>query len=253
MPGVHRLQHVERFFATHFAQDDTVRPHAQAVDQQVALLDLSFAFKIRRTGLHSRHVLLTKLQLGGIFDRHDAFVGGDECREDVEQRRLARARPPGNQDVEARPHAAGEQVHHGLRQRASGHEIVGAKRLLRELANREQRPVHRHRSDHRVDARAVRQARVHHRRGFVDSATGLRDDLLDNALQMSVVLELDRALRELPRALDVHQVGGRHEDVSNVGVLHQRLERAEAEHLVEHLVNEFLFVFLRRREVSFVD
>ena len=31
--GVHGLQHVEGFFSTHFADDDAVGAHAQAVDQ----------------------------------------------------------------------------------------------------------------------------------------------------------------------------------------------------------------------------
>ena len=34
---VHRLQHVQRFTATDFADDDAVRTHTQAVDQQFAL------------------------------------------------------------------------------------------------------------------------------------------------------------------------------------------------------------------------
>ena len=34
---VHRLQHVERFLAAHLAHDDPVRPHTQAVDQQLPL------------------------------------------------------------------------------------------------------------------------------------------------------------------------------------------------------------------------
>ena len=87
-------------------------------------------------------------------------------------------------------------------------------------------PVHRHRGDDRVDARAVGKARIHHGGRLVDAPARLRNDLLDDALQVGVVFELDRSLRQLPGALDVNQVGSRHQDVGDVGVLHQRFERA---------------------------
>ena len=37
VPRVHGLQHVERLFPAHLAHDNAVRPHAQAIDQQLAL------------------------------------------------------------------------------------------------------------------------------------------------------------------------------------------------------------------------
>jgi hypothetical protein len=36
--GVHRGQQVEAFGATDFAQDDAVGPHAQGVDDEVAVI-----------------------------------------------------------------------------------------------------------------------------------------------------------------------------------------------------------------------
>ncbi|MNZ97325.1 hypothetical protein D3C78_1165580 [compost metagenome] len=36
MAGVHGLQQVQHFAAAHFADDDAVGAHAQAVDEQVA-------------------------------------------------------------------------------------------------------------------------------------------------------------------------------------------------------------------------
>ena len=35
--GVHGLQHVERFGAARFADDDAVGPHTEGVDEQIAL------------------------------------------------------------------------------------------------------------------------------------------------------------------------------------------------------------------------
>ena len=71
--GVHRLQHVQRFLAADFADDDAVGTHTQAVDQQFALADGAVAFEVRRTGFQARHVRLLQLQFGRVFDGDDAF------------------------------------------------------------------------------------------------------------------------------------------------------------------------------------
>ena len=88
---VHRLQHVERLGAAHLADDDAVRPHAQAVAHEVALGDLAFAFDVRRPRFEAHDVRLLQLQLGRVLDRDDALVLRDEARQHVEQRRLAGA------------------------------------------------------------------------------------------------------------------------------------------------------------------
>ena len=82
----------------------------------------------------------------------------------VQQRRLAGAGSAGDQDVEARPDAAVEEVHGLRRERAEPDEVVGFEPPLGELPDREQRPGQRQRREHRVHAAAVGQARVHHGR-----------------------------------------------------------------------------------------
>ena len=74
MTGVHRLQHVERFFAADLADDDAIGPHTQGVDQQLALLDRALAFDVRRPRFEPGDVLLVELQFGRVFDRDDALV-----------------------------------------------------------------------------------------------------------------------------------------------------------------------------------
>ena len=56
--GVHRLQHVQRFFAADLADDDAIRPHTQRVDHQVALLDRALALDVRRARFQPHHVPL---------------------------------------------------------------------------------------------------------------------------------------------------------------------------------------------------
>ena len=62
--GVHGLEQVEGFRAADFADDDAFGPHTQAVLDQVAHLDLAFAFKIRRASFEANHVGLLQLELG---------------------------------------------------------------------------------------------------------------------------------------------------------------------------------------------
>ena len=52
--GVHGLQHVQRLFAAHLAQDDAVGTHAQGVDHQLALADGALAFQVGRAALQPR-------------------------------------------------------------------------------------------------------------------------------------------------------------------------------------------------------
>ena len=89
--GVHGLEHVERGGVADLADDDAVGPHAQRVADQVADRDLALALDVRRAGLEAQHVLLVQLELGGVLDRDDALVLGDERGEHVERRGLAGA------------------------------------------------------------------------------------------------------------------------------------------------------------------
>ena len=76
--SVHRLQHVEGLLAAHLTDDDAVRPHAQRVLQQVALRDRLPAVRaVIRARLQPHHVRLAQRQLGRVFDRDDALVGGN--------------------------------------------------------------------------------------------------------------------------------------------------------------------------------
>src|SRR5262249_28820916 len=68
MAGVHGLQHVKGFFATHLAHDDAVRAHTQTVDYQLALHDRTLTFYVGRTALQADYVTLLHLQLGGVLD-----------------------------------------------------------------------------------------------------------------------------------------------------------------------------------------
>ena len=59
--GIHGLQQVEGLGSAHLADDDTLRPHAQAVAHEVAHGDLTLAFEVRRTGLQPNGMGLLQL------------------------------------------------------------------------------------------------------------------------------------------------------------------------------------------------
>ena len=69
------------------------------------------------------------------------------------------------------------------------HQVVRLQAFGRKPADGQQRAVHRQRRDDGVDARAVGQARVHHRRAVVHAAADAADDAVDDAQQVRVVLE----------------------------------------------------------------
>ena len=91
MAGVHRLQHVERFFTAALTDDDPVRAHSQRVLQQIAHRDLAGAFKVCGTRLKPYDMRLLQLQFGRVFDRDSSLGAVDHARQRVEQRRLTGA------------------------------------------------------------------------------------------------------------------------------------------------------------------
>jgi len=89
--GVHGLQHVQRFLAADLAHDDPVRPHTEAVDQQLALPNSAISFEVGRARFQTDDVRLLQLQFGSVFDGHDALLAVDEGRKRIEQRGLTGA------------------------------------------------------------------------------------------------------------------------------------------------------------------
>ena len=69
--GVHGLQHVERLVAADLADDDAIGPHAQGVDDELALPDRALALDVGRPRLEPDDVPLPQHQLGGVLDGDD--------------------------------------------------------------------------------------------------------------------------------------------------------------------------------------
>ena len=154
----------------HLADHDPVGAHAQGISDQLADRNLALALDVGGPRLERDDVLLAKLELGGILDGDDPLVGGDEATrarsavvvlpEPVppETKMLSRpathARRKSNISAVRVPNS--DQVLHGQRLTANFRIVTG--------------PDEGERRDDGVDARAVGQPRIHHRRGLVHAA-----------------------------------------------------------------------------------
>ena len=246
---VHRLEHVERLRAACLTDDHPVGPHAQRVAHELADLDLALALDVRRAGLERAHVLLREPELLGVLDRHDAVVVGNERRHDVQERRLPGAGSARDHRVELPANARVEKVRDLRRQRPEVDEIVDGVGLLREPADRQERTADRHRVDHRVDARAVEQSGVDHRRRLVDAPADLADDLVDRPAQVVLVDELDIGALELAAPLDVDHLRAVHHDFGDARVVQEAVDRAVAERVVGDVLDQLRTLGGRERGV----
>jgi hypothetical protein len=165
----------------------------------------------------------------------------------VEQGRLPGAGPARHDDVAATRDGGRQEVEHRLRQRLAFDQILRAQLVLAEPPDRQRGAVERERVDDRVHARAVGQARVHHRARLVDAAADGADDPLDDLQQVPIVPEHRVGRFETPVPLDVDLVRPVDEDVGHRRVAQQRLERPEAEQLVDHVTDQALALLLAER------
>ena len=123
--------------------------------------------------------------------------------------------------------------------------VVERQPLAAELADRDQRAAERERRDDGVDAAAVGQARVDHRRRLVDAAADLGDHLVDDPAQVRLVVEPDVGLGEPAGALDPDVVRAVDHDLGHGVVGEEPLERAVAEDVVGDLERDPLPVVAR--------
>ena len=100
-----------------------------------------------------------------------------------------------------------------------------------------------------VDARAVRQAGVADRRGFIDPAADLADDALADIQELLIVAEADRGFLNLAGDFDVNRARAVHHDIGDVVAGEQRLERPVAEDVVADVVEQVLLLGDRHHDV----
>src|SRR5207237_1399408 len=99
--------------------------------------------------------------------------------------------------------------------------------ILAHLADGHRRTLDRQRRDDHVDAGAVGEAGVDHRRAFVDPAADAGDDARNDLHQVRVAVEFDGRPHHLVAALDVDLVRAVDHDVGDCLVGKQDFQRAK--------------------------
>src|SRR5262249_15024552 len=139
---------------------------------------------------------------------------------------------------ERRAHGgAGADTHRGPKRAAPG-EPLHREDPFGKFADRDQRPVHRDRPYRDIDPRTIGKTRVDHRRGFVDTTADTGNDLVDDAQQVRLILEMHLGRLQLSKSLDKTHLVGIDQNVGDGRVLEQRFDRAVPGHLIHNLVRE---------------
>ena len=134
--SIHRLEHVERFFAATFADDNSIGPHSQRVANKIARSNFASALDIGRAGLQPADMRLLELEFRRILNGDQTFAAGNIIRQRVQHRRLSAARAARDDRRNLASDSRGENVNHRLRQGSDFDEPLHCESALGELANR---------------------------------------------------------------------------------------------------------------------
>ena len=91
--------------------------------------------------------------------------------------------------------------------------------------------------DDGIDARAVRQAGINHRRAFIDPPSRVANDALDDMHQMGVIAKLGATFVQLATALYEHTIGADHKNVSDFLIGEERLKWSEPKDVIEYALH----------------
>ncbi len=158
----------------------------------------------------------------------------------VQERRLSGAGTAGDDHVQVRLHAPLEHLEDRARTAAERDEVLRRDRNGSEPADRDRGSVEGEGRDDRVEAASVREAGVDHRARLVDAPADGGHDAVDDLHEVAVVDELDVHALEPALLLDVDDLAPVDQDVGDLRVAEQGLERSETEDVVEDLFDEAL-------------
>ncbi len=139
--GVHRLQHVKRLRTTNLTDYDAIRPHTQAIADQVTLSHLTVTFDIRWPGLETHNMRLAQLQLGGVLDCDDSFVLGYETGKDIQHRRFTGTGTARYQDVQLCLHDRAQNFGNFGSERTELDQVFHLQQIHAKPANGHHRPI----------------------------------------------------------------------------------------------------------------
>ena len=162
--------------------------------------------------------------------------------QDVQKGGLAGAGAAGDEDADAGFHRGGEHFHHLRGDALQLHQLVGGQGAGAEAADGQGGPVERQRRNDGVDARAVGQAGIDHRRGLIHSAAHARHDAVDDLQQMAVVAKGRTDPLQQSALFNEDMVLVVDQNVGDLGIAEQGLQRSETEDFVEQVGLDLLLL-----------
>ena len=93
MPGIQKLEEVERLSPANLAEDDSVGPMAKGCFQEIPNRHRRQPV-LRLPGFKANEIVLSHVNLGGVLDQQNSFVLRNELSEDVQESRFATPVPP---------------------------------------------------------------------------------------------------------------------------------------------------------------
>ena len=169
--GVEGLEQVGGLGAAHLAHDDVIGTVAQGVAHEVA--DRHVAAR-EAPRLEAHAVVAAEPQLQRVLDRDDAAPGRQQRHQRVQERRLAGAGAPRDQDVAAAPERRPRPLGHRRGERPARRQLPDREGAAPEAADRD-RGARGGRGAADGDAGAVGEARVDDRRRRRVQPQGARD------------------------------------------------------------------------------
>ena len=231
--GVHRLQHIQRLRATTLADDNSVRPHPQRVDDQILNRHAPLAFDVRRTRFEANQVAMREPQFRRVLDGDDAFAFRDELADDIQQRGLAGTRAAGDNNVLLGAHGFFQKFSHRRGQTAVADQVFHGQLALGKFTDGQRWPVERDGRNDGVDAAAVGQTRIHARRRFVHATSERLDDAADDRHQMFVVVKPRAGFLE-PALLHKNAARAVDHDFGHGRVFQHRRDGAVGDEFIQH-------------------
>src|SRR5271165_1651899 len=98
MTRVEELQEIERLTAAYLAEDDPVWAMAEGRFQEVTDAHRRQVV-LWLPGFKADQVVLVHLNFGGVFDKQDSFIRGNEFPKNIQERCFPGSRATGDQDV----------------------------------------------------------------------------------------------------------------------------------------------------------
>ena len=129
--------------------------------------------------------------------------------------------------------------------RATEQQILNFQRFCTKSANRENRSVQSQRGNNSIDAGAVGQPGIDHRRDFIDAAPNATGEPLDNPRHMLRIGKDYVGDFESSMPLNVNFLRAVHKYVADLRIVHQHFKRTEPKHLI-HEFNDHAIAVGRR-------